>query len=112
MSQFKLEVPTLVDEDLAVIGEPDGGPFEGPRRRTFEVDACEPESASVTRAFEFLLGWKVVRRASQMRADGDQCVEAAGLLNDIVRAYARARRQIYPSSARRRPYRIQEESRP
>src|SRR5207244_4086010 len=85
LTQLPLELPRLVDEDLAVVGEHDARALERARRRTFEVDAGEAEAAAVARAFELVLGRQIVRRAPQMRAGTDDGVETAYVLNEVVR---------------------------
>src|SRR4029078_7174051 len=61
-----------------------GGAFEGARRGTFEVHPGKAKAAAVARAFEFLLAGQVVRRAPEMRAHGNQRIETAVLLNEVL----------------------------
>ena len=69
LTQLLLELLALVDHDLAVVGERDLEPLQGPRRGALEVDPGDVEAAAVARAFEFLLGGQPVGRAAQVRAD-------------------------------------------
>src|SRR5437773_12304922 len=84
LSQFVLKLPRLVDQQLAVLGEDDAGPFERPRRRTLEVDPGESETAAVAGTLELRFSQQVVRRAAQMRARAQDCVETAGVRHDVV----------------------------
>src|SRR5215471_4835530 len=47
LSELVLVMLALVHQDLAVVGQDDARAFERPRRRTFEVDAGQPETAAV-----------------------------------------------------------------
>src|SRR5688572_21404688 len=84
LSQLELELPALVDEDLAILGEHNAVPLERTRRRPLEVDARRPEAAAVAGALELRLGGEEVRRAAEMGAGGVQHVKAAGAMDDIV----------------------------
>src|SRR2546426_6828774 len=67
---------TLVDHELPVLGARDAQPLERPRRRTLEVDARLVEAAAVAGALELVLGREPARRAAEMRALGEQRVDA------------------------------------
>src|SRR3954452_20391251 len=72
-----MELYGFIDDDLAIRRvDVDLGPLERTRRRTFEVDAGPVIAAAVARAFELVLRREPVRRASEMRADGDEGVHA------------------------------------
>ena len=69
LPQLLLELLTLIDHDLPVVGQGDLESFQGTRGGAFEVDSRNVEAAAVTRAFEFLLVGQPVGRAAQVRAD-------------------------------------------
>src|SRR5688572_4151689 len=77
-------MPALVHEDLSIVGEHDACAFEGPRRRSLEVDPACPEAAAVAGAFELVFRGQIVRRAAEMRADRDNRIEAADMEIDIL----------------------------
>src|SRR5437762_4096718 len=83
LPQLFLEVATLVDQNLAVIGQHDARAFERARRRAFEVDAAQVVAAAVARTLELVFRRQVVRRAPEMRADRDERIEA-GRMHDVV----------------------------
>src|SRR5207247_5823296 len=84
LSELPLELPRLVDEDLAIVGEHYARALERPRRRAFEVDAGEPEAAPVAWTLELAFGRQIVRCAPQVRARADDRVEAARARDHVV----------------------------
>ena len=70
LAQLLLEPLALVDDDLAVVGERDLEPLQGPGGRALEIDPGDIEAAAVAGTFEFLLAGQPVGRAAQVRADG------------------------------------------
>src|SRR6188508_108631 len=84
LSELVLELPALVDQDLAVLCEHDAIALQRARRRAFEVDTGRPESAPMARALELGFGRQEVWCAAEMRARRVQHVEAARAMDDIV----------------------------
>src|SRR5271163_3187889 len=66
----------LVDHQLAVVADVDLESIHRARRRTFEVHSADVIARAVARALEFLLRLEPPRRASEMRALGEDRVEA------------------------------------
>src|SRR5262245_55596232 len=76
------KLDALVDDELSVLGLRDFHALERPRRRPLEVDAALVEPAAVARTLEFVLGRQPARRAAEMRALGEDRVDALRLAHD------------------------------
>src|ERR1700689_4484053 len=66
----------LVNPELAVVTDVDLESIHRARRRTFEVHSADVVARAVERTLEFLLRLKRSRRSSEMRALGEDRVEA------------------------------------
>src|SRR3989442_5545741 len=66
----------FIDHELPVVADRDLQPIERPRRRPFEVEPRLVEAATVARAFELVLRREPAWRASEVRALGDNRVDA------------------------------------
>src|SRR5205085_6738644 len=77
LSELSLIVTALVDKDLSVLSQHNARALQGAGRRALEIDAAQTIPAPVARALELVLCRKIVRCASQMRADGNECEEPA-----------------------------------
>src|ERR1700685_1357071 len=66
----------LVDHQLAVVADVDLESIHRARRRPFEVHSADVVAGAVAWTLELLLRLQPSRRASEMRALGEDCVEA------------------------------------
>ena len=71
-----------VDQKLAVVGKRDLQSLERSGRRALKIDSIHAESAPMTGTFEFAIGGKPARRASEMRADRGQGIKTFRLSDD------------------------------
>src|SRR5947207_9161931 len=72
LAQFFLELLTLIDDNLAVVGDGDGPALERARRGTFEIHPRNLEAAAVAGTVKFLLLVPPIGRAAQVRASRAQ----------------------------------------
>src|SRR5213594_2245699 len=72
----------FIDHELPVVADRDLQPIERPRRRPFEVEPRLVEAATVARAFELVLRREPAWRASEVRALGENRVDALFLAHD------------------------------
>src|SRR5947207_13055375 len=72
LAQFFLELLTLIDDNLAVVGDGDGPALERARRGAFEIHPRNLEAAAVAGTFKFLLLVPPIGRATQVRASRAQ----------------------------------------
>src|SRR5262249_13005511 len=72
----------LIDDQLPVLRQRDTEPLQRARRRPFEVDPSLAKAAAMTRALELFFPLQPARRAAEMRALGEQRVEAVRLADD------------------------------
>src|SRR5262249_41658980 len=72
----------LVDDELPVVGLADLHALERPRRGSLEVDPALVEAAAVAGALELVFRHQPARRAAEMRALGEDRVDALRLAHD------------------------------
>src|SRR5215470_6458412 len=82
LAALLLELPALVDDDLAVVADGDGPALQRPGGGALEVDAGDVEARAVAGALELLLALQPVGRAAQVRAGRAQGVDDAVVADD------------------------------
>ena len=75
LTHFFLEFHAFVDFQHAVFRNADSRPFQRTGSRPFKVDARNVKAGAMAGAFELLLPFQPVGRATEMRADRGQRIE-------------------------------------